>query len=184
MKDNKILYSVYYSPLCLFLCMHTALYRALCTTHCTNGSLTTQSTRNAWRKAKLQVRMPDLPNSTPHDFLHSSSRAPTLYLSSEYDTLLSMHRNPPLFNALRSPRADVPVARASTCFLSSPSQRSRWLSSTRQATPNVSDCAASPAWLSRQPSSSSWRASAQTKHDVPSRRRIERGRADTCTARR
>ena len=51
--------------------MHTALSRDLFAPHCTNGSLTTQLTRNAWRKAKLQVRMPDLPNSTPHDFLQS-----------------------------------------------------------------------------------------------------------------
>ena len=168
--------------------MHTAISRALCTTHCTNGSLTTLSTRNAWRKAKLQVRMPDLPNSKPHDFLHSSSRAPALSLSSESNTLLSMHGTPPIFNSLRSPRADLYVARASTRFHSYPSQRGRsfdrrWLSSARQAIPNASDCAASPSWSHRQPSSSSQRASAQTDHAAPSRHRFERYRADTCTAR-
>ena len=147
--------------------MHTAISRALCTTHCTNGSMTIPLTRTAWRKAKLQVRMSDLPNSTPHDFLHSSSRAPARSLSSESDTLLSMHRTPPLFNFMRLPRASVPVARVSTRFRSFPSRHGRpldrrWLSSARQAIPNASDCAASPAWSHRQPSSSSQRASPQT----------------------
>ena len=92
--------------------MHTALSRALCTTHCTNGSQTTQLNRNAWRKAKLQFIMPDLPKK-------HTTRFPTLLLacacalslSSESNTLISMHRTPLLFSSLRSPRADVPVAR-------------------------------------------------------------------------